>query len=64
MFVNKHFTYLACAYLKKGRFFNVKSSTFYFHMTTKIVVEFHICISVPLMFRADFRKRGVYSKSV
>ena len=34
MFVNKLFTYLMCAYLKSKRCFNVKSSTYYFHMKT------------------------------
>ena len=28
---------------------NVKSSTYYFHMKTKILAEFQICISVPLI---------------
>ena len=30
------------------RCFNVKSSTYYFYMKTKILAEFQICISVPL----------------
>ena len=48
MFVNKIFTYLTCAYLKKNkRFFNVKSSTYCFHMRTKILANIQICISVP-----------------
>ena len=34
MFVNKRFTYITCAYLKSKRCFNVKSSTYYFHMKT------------------------------
>ena len=46
MFVNKLFTQLACAYLK--RLFNVKSSTYYFDMKTKILADFQICISVTL----------------
>ena len=37
MFVNKLFTYLMCAYLKKC--FNVK---------TKVLTDIQICISVPL----------------
>ena len=36
MFVNKLFIYLMCTYLKKEKVFNVKSSTNYFHMKTKI----------------------------
>ena len=49
MFVNKLFTYLTCAYLRKSkRCFNVKSSTYYFHVQTKISADFQTCISVPL----------------
>ena len=48
MFVNKLFTYLMSAYLKSKRCFNVKSSTCYFHKKTKILVDFQICISLPL----------------
>ena len=29
--------------------FNVKSSTYYFHMKTKILADFQICISLPLI---------------
>ena len=48
MFLNKLFTYLTCAYLKNKRCFNVKSLTFYFHMKTKTLADFQICISLPL----------------
>ena len=48
MFINKLFTYLTCTYLKKEKVFNVKSSTYYFHMKMKILGDFQICISVPL----------------
>ena len=49
MFVNKPFTYLTCAHFSKSEgCFNVKSSTYYFHMKTKILADFQICISVPL----------------
>ena len=34
---------------KSKRCLNVKSSTYYFHMKTKILGEFQICISVPLI---------------
>ena len=34
--------------LKSKRYFNVKSSTCYLHMKTKILADFQICISVPL----------------
>ena len=45
MFVNKLFTHLTCAYLKK-RCFNVKSSTYHFHITTKLMADFQICIAL------------------
>ena len=48
MFVNKTFTHLTCAESK--RCFNVKSSIYYFHMKTKILADFQICISVPLKY--------------
>ena len=48
MFVNKLFTYLTCADLKSKRCFNVKSSTYNFHMKKKISADFEIYISVPL----------------
>ena len=41
-----------CAYV---RCFNVKFSTYYFHMKTKILADFQICISVPLKFAQDTR---------
>ena len=48
MFVNKLFTYLMCTISKSKRCFKVKSSTYYFHMKTKILADFQACISVPL----------------
>ena len=42
IFVNKLFTYLTCAYLKSKRCFNVKSSTYFFHMNTHILADFQI----------------------
>ena len=48
MFVNKLFTYSRALILKHKRFFNVKSSTYCFHVKTKILGDFQICISVPL----------------
>ena len=36
---------------KSKRCFNVKSSTYYFHMKMKILADFQIGISVPLIFR-------------
>ena len=34
---------------KSERCFNVKSSTYYFHMKTNKLAEFQICIRVPLI---------------
>ena len=34
--------------LKNKTCFNMKSSTYYFHMETEILADFQICISVPL----------------
>ena len=49
MFVNKSFTYLSRALISESkRCFNLKSSTYYFHIKTKISADFQICISVPL----------------
>ena len=33
--------------------FNTKSSTYYFHMKTKLLTDFQICISVPLISHVD-----------
>ena len=44
MFVNKLFVYLTCEHLKN----------YYFHLNTKILVDFLICTSVPLkMIKLD-----------
>ena len=49
MFVNKHFTYLNCELVSKSKkCLNVKSPVCYFHMKTKILADFQVCISVPL----------------
>ena len=48
MFINKFFTYSRAHNSKSKRFFNAKSSTYYFHMKTKILADFQICVSVPL----------------
>ena len=47
MFVNKLFTYPRAHISKSKRCFIMKSSTYYFHMKTKILTHFQICISVP-----------------
>ena len=54
MFVNKLFTHLTWAYLRKKRCLNVKSSTYYFHVKTKVLADFQTCISVPLRYRYFF----------
>ena len=35
---------------KSNCYYNAKPSAYYFHVKTKISVDFHICISVPLMW--------------
>ena len=49
MFVNKHFTNTGAYISKSKRCQNGKPSAYYFHIKTKISLDFHICISVPLM---------------
>ena len=44
LFVNKHFIYQGCGYLKKYTVLYCEN----FGMNTKILVDFYICISVPL----------------
>ena len=49
MFV-KNFSHISRVHISQSkRCFNVKSLTYYFHMKTKILTAFHICISVPLI---------------
>ena len=48
MYVNKLFTYPNAHISKSKRCFNVKSSTYYLHMKTKILADFQISISVSL----------------
>ena len=38
---------------------NIKSTTYYFHMKTKVLVDFQICISVPSKLLLVFAK-GLY----
>ena len=52
MFVNKLFTYSRTHIISSKRYFYVKFST-YFHVKTKILADFQICISVPLIFRVE-----------
>ena len=46
---------------KSKRCFNVKSSTLYFHMKTKILADFQICISVPLSCKI-MQKKNFFDK--
>ena len=59
MFVNKLFTYLTCAYLKKKRCLNVKSSRYYVHVKTMILADLQICISVTLRLSSESVKKDV-----
>ena len=46
-----NFSHILRAHISKSkRSFNAKSLTNYFHMTTKILADFQICISVTLRF--------------
>ena len=56
MFVNQLFTHLTCAYLKSKSCFIAKFSTYYFHMKTKILTDFQICIRVLLSNSFEFTK--------
>ena len=49
MFVNKLFTYFTVHIPKNKKGFNVKSSTYYFQMKTKILGDLQICINIPLI---------------
>ena len=59
-----YFSHISCAHTSESkRYFNVKSSTYYFHMKTKILADFHICVSLPLKFyteRTSFHLPGFY----
>ena len=56
MFLNKHFINTDVYISKSEWFYNVKPSTYFFYMRTKISLNVHICISVPLML--EFPKAG------
>ena len=43
-----HISHVLAHISKRKSCFNVKSSTYYFHVKTKILEHFQICISVPL----------------
>ena len=40
---------------KSKRYFNVNFLTYYFHMKTKILADFQICISVPIRKRDQLK---------
>ena len=66
MFVNKLFTYLACAYIsERKRCFSVKSPTHHFHLETKILADFQICISISskevLLKISNIHRKKIYS---
>ena len=64
MFVNKPPTYISRTHISKSkRYFDVKSSIYYFHMKTKVLRNFQICISVPLSNRAFFLSEYFYLKN-
>ena len=46
-------------FIQSKRCFNVKSSTYYFHMKTKILADFQICISVSQNFSMFWQKLGL-----
>ena len=49
MFVNKLFTYLRCAYLKKWKVFQCEIFNILFSYEDEVLADFQICISEPLM---------------
>ena len=67
MFVNKYFTYLTCAHLKKiKRCYNVNSSAYFCSYKDEDIGRFPICISVPLsvleffrLFSNNFKERKI-----
>ena len=52
---NISYSFWMCTHLKKIKgCFNGKSPTYYFHIRTKILADFQICISVPLKKNSRF----------
>ena len=61
MFV-KNFSHKSRAHISKSkRRFNLKSPTYYFHMKTKMLADFQICISEPLSVAQCFQVRIVWN---
>ena len=59
----KNFSYISRTHISKSkRCINVKCSTYYFHMKTKILADFQICISVPLILLWTFLIRTIISR--
>ena len=56
MFVT-NISYILDAYISKSKqYYNVKPSVYYFYVKTKILEDFHNCISVPLI---DLHERAL-----
>ena len=49
---------------KSKRCFNAKSSTYYFHLKTKMLADFHICISVPFSVAFFILFKGLSIKQI
>ena len=47
-----------CVFSKSKMCLNAKFSIYYFHMKTKILADFQICISVPL---SEYRQNAKYA---
>ena len=60
MFVNKRFTISRVHISKSKTCCNIKSSAYHFHVKTKILIDFQICINVPLSYRACIHWRLCY----
>ena len=50
MFVNKYCTYLGGHISESKGCYNLIPSAHYFHLKTKMLADFQVCISVPLSF--------------
>ena len=64
MFVNTNFSHISRAHISISKgYFNAESSTYHFHMKAKVLVDFQICISVPLTYRSfTFNLRFSYAR--
>ena len=53
-------SYILGAYISKSkRCYNAKPLAYNFHLKTKISVDFHICISVTLMYGPEWNASGI-----